>query len=90
MDNVLFGKFLTLVLFLFGIIFFFLLAYGDGNPFWIVKKMTCRLGMHKVYRKIGKLKIHRYYCEHCKKPRKHPELKIVDGGKKIGNNLFRF
>lgn len=75
-------------IFIFGLVFFLLLfAYEDGIPLY---KLRCKLGWHKIHGKIGKLKVHKYYCKYCKKPRKHPVLKMVDGGNKIGNDKFKF
>lgn len=37
----------------------------------------CKIGIHKRYLRKGFTKISKYYCIHCRKPRKHPELEIV-------------
>jgi hypothetical protein len=63
-----------------------LIAYEDGVPQGRLKKILCRMGRHKTY--IGK--VAKYYCQHCKKPREHPALKVIDGGNKMGNNKFYF
>lgn len=74
-----------------GIVFgLMLIAYDDGVPYSMARKLMCKLGRHKIHDKIGRLKIHKYYCEFCKKPRKHPVLKVVDGGNKMGNNRYKF
>lgn len=65
-----------------------LIAYEDGIPFSLLNKLKCKLGYHNVYNRFRKINI--YYCKFCKKPRKHPELKVLDGGRKIGDNKFRF
>ena len=75
----------------FGFIFsLILIAYSDNYFIKLFQKYRCRIGKHKNQYKIGKYVRNKYYCEHCKEPRKHPELKLIDGGKKIGNNKFRF
>lgn len=45
----------------------------------------CKLGFHKNKKRLGKLTVHKYYCESCKIARKHPKLTLIDGGKKSGN-----
>ncbi len=45
-------------------------------------KLKCKLGLHKRYITKDGQKIKKYKCEFCKKPKKHPHLKLVDGGKK--------
>lgn len=67
-----------------------LLAYDGGVPYAVLKKLRCKFGWHKIHDKISKVKVHKYYCKFCKKPRKHPELKAIDGGKKIIDTKFRF
>jgi hypothetical protein len=67
-----------------------LIAYEDGVQFARWKKLRCKLGWHSIHTKIGRLKVHKYYCNFCRKPRKHPELKVVDGGNKLGNNQYKF
>lgn len=70
---------------------FAMVLYEDGVPFGRFKKIKCKLGFHKRDHKIGKFVISRkYYCEHCKAPRKHPQLKVLQGGKKEVNNTFKF
>lgn len=76
---------------MFGVVFgLMLLAFEDGIPFGLVKKIRCRFGWHQMRNKIGRLKVHRYYCKNCKKPRKHPSLKVIDGGRKISKDTFKF
>lgn len=78
------------LIFLFGSVFgLMLIAYEDHLPFALYRRLRCKFGRHQYYRKVWVTKINVYYCKFCKKPRKHPPLKIVDGGKKIGNNKFR-
>lgn len=67
-----------------------LIAYEDSVPQGRLKKILCRIGLHKMHEKIGKMKIAKYYCKRCKKPRAHPALKVIDGGNKIRNNNYRF
>ena len=69
---------------LFGIVIgLFMVAYEDGIPLALFKKLCCRIGFHKMYIGFGRLKIRKYYCQWCKKPRKHPTLKVIDGGNKM-------
>lgn len=76
---------------LIGIVFgFMLLAYEDGVRFSLFKKLMCQFGWHSLYNSYGGMKVQKYYCQVCGKGRKHPDLKVVDGGKKIGNNRFKF
>lgn len=63
-----------------------LLAYEDGVPFGLIKRIRCKFGWHKRYKK----KAPRYYCGFCKEPKKHPELKVIDGGNKMGHSGFKF
>jgi hypothetical protein len=63
-----------------------ILIYDNGVRFAIPKMLFCKMGFHKMKSR----KISKYYCQYCKRPRKHPDLKMIDGGKKIGNNKFRF
>lgn len=79
------------VILLFGTVFgLMLIAFEDGVSFSIIKKTRCKIGWHKIHNKIGKVKVHRYYCKFCKKPREHPVLKIVDGGNKLRDDKFKF
>ncbi len=67
-----------------------MIAYEDNVPFGLFKRLRCITGYHKVRIKFGKLKIHKYYCQYCKEPRRHPALKVIDGGNKMGNNKYTF
>lgn len=67
-----------------------LLAYEDDVPMGRLKKLLCLFNRHKFHLRVGKVKNHKYYCMWCKKPRKHPELKVIDGGNKMGNNKYNF
>lgn len=67
-----------------------LIAYEDGVPQGRLKKILCRLERHKWSVKVGKVKTAKYFCQHCKKRRSHPVLKVVDGGNKMGNNKYNF
>lgn len=76
---------------LIGIVFgLMLLAYEDGVHFSLFRKLMCRFGWHRLFNSYGGMKIQKYYCQACGKGRKHPDLKVVDGGKKMGDNKFRF
>jgi hypothetical protein len=76
---------------LFGMVMgLFMVAYEDNVPFALSKKLRCLIGWHKFRVKFGKLKIHKYYCKWCRKPRKHPPLKIIDGGNKIGYDRYKY
>lgn len=63
----------------------FLLFYHDSIRFSLYRKAMCKLGFHKNKKRLGKLTVHKYYCESCKIARKHPKLTLIDGGKKSGN-----
>jgi hypothetical protein len=69
---------------------FLLIAFEDGVQFGLLKRLLCKMGVHRLKTKIGRLKINRYYCQNCKTPRKHPQLKIVEGGNKMGTNDHKF
>ena len=60
-----------------------LLAYEDGIPNGRLKKLLCRFGRHKMHVGFGKAKTAKYYCQYCKKPRSHPDMKVLDGGRKL-------
>lgn len=78
---------LVCVVGLFGLVLgMILIAWEDGVRAGQWKKLRCKLGWHKtkVY------KVNKYFCQYCRKPRKKPPLKVVDGGKKFGNNKFTF
>lgn len=66
------------------------LIFDGGAEVSVFRKIQCWLGKHNVYRKRGKVTINKYYCKYCKKPRKHPQLKILDGGNKMGQNRTKF
>ena len=67
-----------------------LIAYEDGFEFVLWKKLRCKVGLHKNNVVVGGIKIQKYFCQFRKKPRKYPDLKHVYGGKKFGNNKFKF
>ena len=76
--------------FIFGVVSgLMLIAYDDGVPFAIIKRLKCRAGYHQMGDKVFGTKVRRYYCRHCKVPRKHPVLKLIDGGNKMKDNEFR-
>lgn len=66
------------------------MAYENGIRYGLLKKLLCRFGIHKLRVKFGKLKINKYYCQHCKKPRKHPKLTMIAGGNKWYDNDYKF
>jgi hypothetical protein len=56
-----------------------LIAYDEGRLTRWFFLFKCKSGRHKFTRGfLGKTKT--YYCERCRKPRRHPMLKVVDGG----------
>lgn len=71
------------------ILFIFLMIYEDGVPMNRWKKLRCWIGWHKNAIKLGKLKVHKYYCQFCKRPRKHPQMKLIDGGNKFKHNNYK-
>lgn len=79
------------LVFLFGIVLFFMLmASEDGISFALAKRLLCKMGLHKIRVRIGALRINKYYCQYCKRPRKHPRLKAIDGGSKISSSDYKF
>lgn len=60
-----------------------MVAYDDNIAFAIPKKLLCKMGRHKIRVKFGKIKINKWRCQYCKEARKHPELKVVNGGLKF-------
>lgn len=75
---------------LFGLVFsIMLMAYDGGEAFGLYKKIKCKMGKHA--HKIGYRKnVNKYFCKHCKAPRKHPALRAIDGGKVDLDVTFRF
>ena len=72
---------------LFGLVFgMILMAYEDGVEFARWKKLRCKFGWHR----IKKYKVAKYYCQFCKKPRKHPKLRAISGGKKSSSDIYKF
>lgn len=67
-------------------LFALLMAYEDGIPLGFIYKLKCKFGLHKH----KNYKVNKYYCQSCKKPRSHPELKVLDGGNKLRHNIFKF
>lgn len=67
-----------------------LIAYEDNIIFIIFSRLQCKIGKHREYLNFGGLKIPKYYCQICGKPRKHPDLKVVDGNDKKWDNDFKF
>lgn len=68
------------IIFLFGLFFgLMLIAYDDGVPFGVYRKVKCKLGVHT--HKVGfRKRTNKYYCQSCKAPRSHPALKSIKGG----------
>jgi hypothetical protein len=76
---------------LFGMVFgVLLIAYEDGVPMNRWRKLRCGIGWHKMAIRYGGAKIHKFYCQFCRKPRKHPPLKVIDGGNKFKDNKYTF
>jgi hypothetical protein len=72
---------------MFGIVLgIMLIAFDDGIPFALFHKLRCKAGWHK--NRVNK--VNKYYCQFCKRPRKFPELKLIDGGNKMANNKYEF
>ena len=67
-----------------------LIAFEDNIPLTLFRRLKCRFGYHSTIKKFGKAKVNKYYCSICKKPRKHPGLKMIEGGNKLGSNRFDF
>ena len=72
------------------ILLFIIIIQETGFGLTLLGKAMCRMGKHKMDIKIGRSKIRKYYCEHCKVARKHPELKSIDGGSSHTGGKFRF
>jgi hypothetical protein len=68
----------------------FLVALGVGEPIAIISKIKCKYGRHKMFLKKEGQVVSLYYCKACKKPRDFPHLTIVEGGKKLKDNIFKF
>lgn len=73
---------------LFGVVFgLLLIAYEDGKPFGLYRRIKCKFGKHTF--RIGfRNRTNKYFCQQCKVPRKHPALKAIDGGNKVNNFKF--
>lgn len=73
-----------------GVVFgLILIAYDDGVQFGLYKKIRCKMGKHT--HKAGFFKhVNIYYCKICKAPRKHPQLRAIQGGKIDLDIKFRF
>jgi hypothetical protein len=59
-----------------------LVLYEDGVSFALLKKLRCKLRLHKFDKKIATTKMKLYYCTYCKTKRVHPPLKVIQGEKK--------
>jgi hypothetical protein len=66
-----------------------LVAYDDHTQTRLYKRLRCKMGWHKMHTRIGFLKIHKYYCEYCRKERSHPKLTAIDGGRKWMNERYK-
>lgn len=67
-----------------------MVAYEDGVPFGLYRRIKCKFGKH-TYNVGFRGTIRKYYCARCKKARSHPKLEVIQGGKKewdIGNFKF--
>lgn len=81
---------IVVMVLLFGLVFgIMLVAYEDGVPFGLLKKIKCKMGKH-AFRSGYVRRMNRYFCKDCKSPRKHPALKAIDGGKRDFDNSFKF
>jgi len=82
--NILFfinGAILTLII---GLIFYQIDT--RWNPFG---KLKCKIGIHRrVCKRLNK-RVKTYHCVVCSKTKKHPDLKVVDGGKKDPSIIFK-
>lgn len=77
--------------FLFGIVLaVMLMAYEDGVSFGLLRRLSCKFDRHTHFYRVDKITMQRYFCKFCRKPRKHPPLKVIDGGKKFRDNGFKF
>lgn len=57
--------------------------------FRIYARMKCRVGFHKrTQDKLGKA-VRQYRCVYCNKPKSHPHLVSIQGGKKDIDTKFR-
>jgi hypothetical protein len=81
---------IILVAVLFGFIFgLMLMAFDDSKPFALYRRFKCKSGKHTFI--VGHYtKVNKYFCLHCKSPRKHPQLRVLDGGKKDLDIKFKF
>jgi hypothetical protein len=76
---------------LFGIVLgIMLIAFEDGVPFGLYRKISCKAGWHKTHVKVGSGKVNKYYCQHCKAPRRFPDLRVIDGGNKMATHTHKF
>ncbi len=78
-----------------------ILAIIYGTAAWLIlyqieirvrfyARTKCRFGYHKRISKESGKTIKHYRCINCGKPKDHPHLQIIDGGKKDLGVKFRF
>lgn len=53
-----------------------------GIKLRLYSRIKCRLGFHKRTEKRIDMIIRHYKCLNCNKPKDHPHLQSLDGGKK--------
>lgn len=66
---------------------FYLMVHFLYDHFQIKQRLNCRHNKHMFKDIKGK---NQYKCIHCKKPKSHPHLQIIDGGKKVFENKFKW
>jgi len=55
-----------------------------------IAKLKCRLGYHRRrFRQLGR-EVSQYKCSICGKPKDHPHLKVIEGGKKDFGSTFKW
>lgn len=82
--------FVVFVISLICILIFVLILYqieAIWNPY---AKIKCHFNRHtRVENRFGAITNH-YRCIYCGKPKSHPHLKVLQGGKKTVDNTFKF
>jgi len=64
------------------------ITVADWSDIKFYQKMKCKWGKHAFTSGLF-IKKSRYYCQVCRVPRKHPDLKPIEGGKvRFGNFKF--
>lgn len=68
----------------------YLMLYQIEIRFKPLARLKCRFGYHRrIHKELGKI-VSQYRCVHCNKPKDHPHLKVVEGGKKDLGTPFKF